>query len=151
MPEWKAYLTTHTYFDCCLFPRTVLCSQVQGDRKVPQMKSQLAVCMTGTTRAAMPFFSCSPLLPCAVVGCASALGPGRRLPAIPNQQLCQGGLEDLQSQQLGAGAHPFPPSSCHRMFLIPTVTLAVPEEAQTCNTPAQAGQAPLASGLGWWR
>lgn len=85
--------------------------------------------------------------------CAPAPGQGRRLPAIPDQQLCQGGLEDLQSQQLGAGPHPFPSSSCLRMVLVPSVTLAVPERKRwrAVTPPAQAGQALLGSSVGWWR
>lgn len=49
--------TTHTFVDCSPFLTIVLCSQVQRDGKVPLMKSQLAVCVTGTTHVAMPFFS----------------------------------------------------------------------------------------------
>lgn len=83
--------------------------------------------------------------------CAPALGQGRRLPAIPDQQLCQGGLEDLPSQQLGAGPHPS--SSCLRMVLVPSVTLAVPERKcwRALTPTAQAGQALLGSSVGRWR
>lgn len=81
---------------------------------------------------------------------ASAPGQRRRLPAIPSRYFCQGGLEDLQSQELGAGPHPFPPSSCLRMFLVPAVTLAPPER-KCCRAVTQAEQAGLASGVGWAR
>lgn len=140
--------TMHSYFSCCRFPRE------PGEREGWEGPADEvpAGCLHDRHNAHGNAFLL--LLSFAAV-CggeprASAPGQGRRLPAIPNHQLCQGGLEDLQSQQLGAGPHPFPPSFRLRMFLVPAVTLAVPER-KCCDTTTQAGQALLGSSLGWQR
>lgn len=122
---------THSYFSCCLFLQAAPCSQQKG------LGQSHTCCLHdwhnahGNTFLFCPSFAAI----CGSEPHVFDLGQGRRLPAIPIQQLCQGGLEDLQFQQLGPGPHPFPLSSSLRMFLVPAVTLAVPKRKWRVVTP----------------